>query len=116
MFTQITLRKFISSLNTILDTVEIKMSSNRFGEIEPSNITSGACLKYRKALLNENSDNTVRTNDKDRIKLANNMIEYSIKNALNGASLDSVKLANIIWKNQNASNNEKQIINAQFNH
>lgn len=47
-------RKVLSELNALLGTVEIKMCSNSWQEIEPSSVPSLSLMRNRKAFLNEN--------------------------------------------------------------
>lgn len=122
-FTKVTFRKFISCLNEINNTVEIKMSNNRIDEIDPSTVTSGAMNKYEKFFLNEDIDDDEdtydgsRTIDEDMIDLRHRTIKLAKDNELNGKALDSVKLANKIWSkvNGNKIKTTDRIINsAQF--
>ena len=53
-FTQVTLRYYLYILNTIIGTVETKMSTHNYKDIDPTKMTSGASLKYRKYLMNVN--------------------------------------------------------------
>ena len=114
-FTQVTLRYFLDILNTILGTVEVKMSSHNYMDINPSKMTSGSSLKYRKYLTNKDFEGGERSDNPDAIDLAERTIKAAMDNALNGAGLDSVKLANVIGKNYNADETERLLINAQFN-
>ena len=97
-FTQVTLRYYLYILNTIIGTVETKMSSHNYKDIDPTKMTSGASLKYRKYLMNVNFEGEVRSYDPEAISLAERTIKAATDNALNGAGLDSVKLSNIIGK------------------
>ena len=45
-------RKCVSTLNKSLDTIEIKMSAQKFADINFEKITSKSAFKYRKAFLN----------------------------------------------------------------
>jgi len=119
-FTQVTLRYFLFILNTIIGTVEMKMSSINYKDIDPTKMTSGASLKYRKYLINVDFNDNVRSHEPEAIALAERTIKAATDNALNGAGLDSVKLANIIGKGLHNStlptlSVEMQLINAQFN-
>jgi hypothetical protein len=114
-FAQTTFRYYLSILNTILGTVEPKMSSHNYKDINPTKMTSGSSLKYRKYLVNETLDGDVRSDNPDAKDLRERTIQAAINNALNGAGLDSVKLANLIGKKYNANESERLIINAQFN-
>lgn len=122
-FTKVTFRKFISCLNEINNTVEIKMSNKRIDEIDPSSVTSGAMNKYEKFFLNEDIDNNddsydgTRSTDQDRIDLRHRTIKSAKENALNGKALDSVTLANKIWsklKNNKIKITDHIINSAQF--
>ena len=115
-FTQVTLRHFLTILNKIIGTVETKMSSCDYNDINPTKMTSGSSLKYRKYLMNVDFDDSIRSHNPDAIALAERTLEAATNNSINGAGLDSVKLANIIGKlfiNNNET--EKLLVNAQFN-
>jgi len=115
-FTQVTLRYFLFILNTIIGTVEMKMSAINYKDIDPTKMTSGASLKYRKYLTNVDFEGYVRSYDPEAIALAERTIKAATDNALNGAGLDSVKLANVIGKALcNSDSTEQLMINAQFN-
>lgn len=117
-FAHVTLRYYLFILNTIIGTVEMKMSSHNYKDIDPTKMTSGSSLKYRKYLLNETMDNEDRSYEKEAILLRDRTIKASFDNAIKGSGLDSVKLSNVIGKNfynKTISTNEKQIINSQFN-
>jgi uncharacterized protein YqiB (DUF1249 family) len=74
-------RKTLSSLNHHLDTVEIKLCSQKTSEIIPSKMPKRAMSLYKKALLNEmiSSENIRRPKDEDRIICAINFHEYMTK-------------------------------------
>ena len=115
-FTQVTLRYYLYILNTIIGTVETKMSTHNYKDIDPSKMTSGASLKYRKYLMNKDFDGYDRSEDPGAIDLAERTIKAATDNALNGAGLDSVKLSNVIGKAlYNSDSTEQLLINAQFN-
>lgn len=115
-FTQVTLRHFLTILNKIIGTVETKMSSCNYNDINPSKMTSGSSLKYRKYLMNVDFNNYIRSHNPDAIALAERTLEAITNNSINGAGLDSVKLANIIGKlYMNNNETEKLLVNAQFN-
>lgn len=122
-FTKVTFRKFISCLNEINNTIEIKMSNKRIDEIDPSSVTSGAMNKYEKFFLNEDIDNDddsydgTRSYNEDMIDLRHRTIKQASNNALNGKALDSVKLANKIWSkinNYKVKTTDRIINSAQF--
>lgn len=114
-FAQTTFRYYLSILNTILGTVEPKMCSHNYKDIDPTKMTSGSSLKYRKYLVNETLDGCLRSGNPDAKDLRERTIQAAMDNALNGAGLDSVKLSNVIGKNIYASESDRLMINAQFN-
>lgn len=119
-FTQVTLRYFLFILNTIIGTVEMKMSSSNYKDIDPTKMTSGSTLKYRKYLTNLDFDGNTRSYHQDAIALAERTIKAAVENKLNGSRLDSVKLSNVIGKGlfnycSVSDSAEKKMINAQFN-
>jgi hypothetical protein len=102
-FYDMNMRYLLTSINILLNVIEYRMSNDQWDMIEPSSIPAGALHLYRKALLNEivnstcNQDNGDRTTNENRIALRHKLIKASLDNALNGATLDSVKFANTIW-------------------
>jgi len=119
-FTQVTLRYLQYILNTIVGTVEMKMSSINYKDIDPTKMTSGASLKYRKYLLNVDFEGDERVYNEDAQDLRERTLVAAMNNMLNGAGLDSVKLANVIGKmltdsNSDSNSDEREIVNAQFN-
>lgn len=66
-------RKIISAINVKLKVVETIMSDNRFADIVPNHVPSGAMSKYGKlAFQNKNKDGSIRSEKVDRIKSAEN--------------------------------------------
>lgn len=78
-------RTTLSLLNHHLDTVEIKLCSQKTSEIIPSKVPGRAMSLYKKAFLNEmiSSENVRRPKDRDRIICAINFHEYMEKIAKN---------------------------------
>ena len=74
-------RKLISSLNKILDTVQIKQCNNTWSLIDPSKQTSITMHKQKRAFLNLSNScgNEQRYDTEDRIACANNFKEYIAK-------------------------------------
>lgn len=128
-FYDMNMRHILTSINILLNVIEYRMSSNQWNMIEVSSIPSGALQLHRKALLNElirkvgiikeveEGEDGNRTTDTDRIALRHKLLKASIDNQLKGATLDSVKFANMIWtKNgiKQFSKSERLVIHAQF--
>ena len=110
------MRKILSSINIILNVTETLMSANKWDMIEPSSMPSGAIMKHRMALVNEivGSDEP-RSTDIARIELRHKTLKNALEGALKGATLDSVKFANVIYQKMNTvSSTERIILHAQF--
>ena len=127
-FYNMLMRKILSSINIILNVTETLMSANKWDMIEPSSMPSGAIMKHRMALVNEivGSDEP-RSTDIARIELRYKTLKNALEGALKGATLDSVKFANIIYPKMNSisitdsvsssntiSSTERIILHAQF--
>lgn len=69
-------RKMLSSLNRHIDTVEIKMCSEKFASIVPSKVPGHALQNYRKAFLNRTKGRTVRSKKPDRVECAEHFLKY----------------------------------------
>jgi hypothetical protein len=126
-FYDMNMRYILTSINSLLNVIEYRMSKDQWDMIEPSSIPSGALHLYRKALLNElvkttnidddDNDDGNRTTDKSRIELRHKLLKASIDNKLKGATLDSVKFANTIWSGScvnKFSSSERIVIHSQF--
>ncbi len=124
-FYEMTMRHILSIMNDVLNVTETRMANNQWEQIEPSSIPAGALHQHRKALLNEivndnnhhNDDDGNRTTNPARIALRHKLIQASLDNALNGATLDSVKFANTIWDGSHVksfSKAERLVIHSQF--
>uniref|UniRef100_A0A6C0J479 VWFA domain-containing protein n=1 Tax=viral metagenome TaxID=1070528 RepID=A0A6C0J479_9ZZZZ len=120
-FTNGVFRKFISSLTYLLGVVEPLMATQKWSEIDPSKISSGATIKYRKALANELVDTVPtlyqqetgnRTTEPARIELRKKIVNAAVEGKLNG-KIDSMKLADAISKG-NISTVERKVLHAQF--
>jgi hypothetical protein len=112
-------RKLISSLNKILDTVQIKQCNNTWSLIDPSKQTSITMHKQKHAFLNLSNgrDNKQRYETEDRITCANNFKDYIqkavrgevevkgkriglndfVKDALSGCEQNTIELLNLQW-------------------
>ena len=126
-------RKIISSLNKILDTVQIKQCENNWMDIDPSKITSMTLHKERKAFLNidrlDSSKRRVPTMQRDscaqkmkvyirksleydvlktRVKgekvCLSNFVETAVKLINNYYNQDEVDLLNCQWLNNSLQN------------
>jgi len=76
-------RKICSSLNTQLDTVQIKQCSGNWALIDHSKTTSITNSKQKKAFLNVNKKGQLRSQEKDRIDCAENY-KKRIEDAISG--------------------------------
>ena len=74
-------RKLISSLNTKLDTVQIKQCANNWSEIDPTKQTSITMHKQKKAFLNLKKNGEQRSEQDDRVSCANHFKEFAEKAA-----------------------------------
>ena len=72
-------RKLISSLNTKLDTVQIKQCANNWSEIDPTKQTSITMHKQKKAFLNLKKNGEQRSEQDDRVSCANHFKEFAEK-------------------------------------
>lgn len=69
-------RKLLSSLNKKIDTLQIKQCGKTWSQIDFTNVTSISLSKQKRAFLNKNSDNTVRSVEQDRIDCADNFASH----------------------------------------
>ena len=66
-------RKLLSSLNTKIDTTQVKQCGKNWTEIDFAKVTSITISKQKKAFLNKKKDGSVRfPEDKDRVECAEN--------------------------------------------
>ena len=68
----ITLKKQLITLNKKLDTAQIKMCHNEWSDLDFNNVTTQTLRRNRRALININKDNTVRSQKEDRKNCAEN--------------------------------------------
>jgi hypothetical protein len=92
------------------------MSANKWGAIDPSSMPAGAIMKHRSALLNQEVGSELpRSTDEVRIELKEKMLKHALDGNLKGATIDSVKFANIIYPKMNYINqSERIVLHAQF--
>jgi hypothetical protein len=77
-------RKLLTSLNTIIDTTQVKQCGKNWTEIDFAKVTSITIAKQKKAFLNKKKDGSVRfLEDKDRIECAEHF-QSRIKQAVAG--------------------------------
>jgi hypothetical protein len=69
-------RKLISTLNKMIDTLQIKQCGKSWSEIDFTKVTSISLSKQKKAFLNKKSDNSVRSTEQDRIVCAEHFAEH----------------------------------------
>jgi hypothetical protein len=123
------LRKLLTILNQLIDTVEVKMITNnlrQYSTIEPSKVPSKALTKYRKAFLNEKLKEMLENKDyltgnryliNDRIKTRQNFKKALLENKLKGDKQDLKVLAREILKLAKShfnSNLEEEILDMQW--
>jgi len=68
----ITLKKQLITLNKKLDTAQIKMCHDKWSDLDFNNVTTQTLRRNRRALMNINKDNTVRSQKEDRKNCAEN--------------------------------------------
>ena len=115
-------RKLISSLNKMIDTVQIKQCGRNWSDIDPSKQTSITMHKQKKAFLNLNKDGSQRSELDDRVACANQFKEFAQKAAKGEVEIKGKKIGlndftkealELITRNQNNSD-EASILNAQW--
>jgi len=82
---KIYLRKKLSQMNRYLGTLENIMCNGQWQGISPASIPSNALFKYRLALQNKTTQNTLRSNKADR-HICAGQFQYYIENNLRQAS------------------------------
>ena len=70
------MRNMLSTLNKHIDTVQIKMCSDRWSDIKFNNVTSNSMRKFNDAFLNINKDKSVRSMKEDRVKCQENLRDH----------------------------------------
>ena len=126
-FYETVMRWFTSTINLILDVPETLMSENKWDQLDPTTMPSGAVHKHRCALLNEivgaplpigMAEKGNRSTDPARIALRQSMNKAAGDGALKGATLDCVKFANVIWSGSGIAKHfsaaERLVLHAQF--
>ena len=126
-FYETVMRWLTSTINLILDVPETLMSENKWDQLDPTTMPSGAVHQHRLALLNEIVGETLpigmvekgnRSTDPARIALRQSMNKAAVDGALKGATLDCVKFANVIWSGggiaKKFSASERLVLHAQF--
>ena len=115
-------RKLISSLNKMIDTVQIKQCGRNWSDIDPSKQTSITMHKQKKAFLNLNKDGSQRSELDDRVACANQFKEFAQKAAKGEVEIKGKRIGlndftkealELITRNQNNSD-EASILNAQW--
>ena len=115
-------RKLISSLNTKLDTVQIKQCANNWSEIDPTKQTSITMHKQKKAFLNLKKNGEQRSEQDDRVSCANHFKEFAEKAArgeveVKGSRIglnDFTKEALELVSSGQQKSDEAAILNAQW--
>jgi len=69
-------RKLLSTLNKMIDTLQIKQCGKSWSEIDFTKVTSISLSKQKKAFLNKKSDNSIRSTEQDRIECAEHFAEH----------------------------------------
>jgi Mg-chelatase subunit ChlD len=115
-------RKLISSLNTKLDTVQIKQCANNWSEIDPTKQTSITMHKQKKAFLNLKKNGDQRSEQDDRVSCANHFKEFAEKAAKGEVDVKGSRIGlndftkealELISRGQQKSD-EAAILNAQW--
>ncbi len=112
-------RRHVSNLNKYLDTVQIKMSSHRFSEIEFDKLPGRATVKFQKAWRGvDKTGKFIHESNTDRVKCCENYMSYlndlkSGKTAAKGKQLHIHELVNKLQTHLNPD--EIDLYNAQFN-
>jgi hypothetical protein len=107
-------RKLVSDMRKKLDFPEIKMCAQQFEKINYKRISSRAWTIYRKAFLNINKSGGERSQEDDRRKGRENMVEFIDENAhlIKGATLQPHEL---IYNMVSTSDEyETEILKAQY--
>ena len=115
-------RKLISSLNTKLDTVQIKQCGNKWADIDPQKQTSITMHKQKKAFLNLDKKGEQRSTSDDRIACANKFKEYAEKAVKGEVEIkgkriglnDFTKEALELVSSSQQKSDEAAILNAQW--
>jgi len=77
-------RKLLSSLNTKIDTTQVKQCGKKWSEIDFAKVTSITIAKQKKAFLNKKQDESVRfPDDQDRVECSEHF-QARIKQAVTG--------------------------------
>lgn len=111
-------RRHVSNLNKYLDTVQIKMSSHRFSEIEFDKLPGRATVKFQKAWRGvDKSGKFIHESNTDRVKCSENYISYltdlkSGKTTAKGKQLHIHELVNKLQTHLEPE--EVELYNAQF--
>jgi Domain of unknown function (DUF2828) len=115
-------RKIISSLNKMLDTVQIKQCNNHWAAIDPANQTSITMHKQKRAFLNIDRQGQNRHEKADRIICANHFKEFAqqalkgeveVKGKRVGLNDFTVEAISLIHNGQQDSS-EAHLLNAQW--
>lgn len=111
-------RKNVAALNKYLDTVQIKMSSNRFSEIEFDKLPGRATFKFQKAWRGvDKTGKFVHTSKQDRVKCCENYTSFlsDLKCGITSAKGKQLHIHELVNKMQtNLSPDEIELYNAQF--
>ncbi|CAH6421651.1 Domain of unknown function (DUF2828)-containing protein [uncultured virus] len=101
-------RQLVSSLNIYLDIPEIKMSANKYSEIDFTKISSKCTFKYRKSFLNQNIKTTkLKSNDKkDREICKKHFLKSIEEKNIKGKQLEIYELVKFVFNNKNLTNDE----------
>ena len=111
-------RRHVSNLNKYLDTVQIKMSSHRFSEIEFDKLPGRATVKFQKAWKGvDKTGKFIHESDTDRVKCCENYMSYltdlkSGKTTAKGKQLHIHELVNKLQTQLKPD--EIELYNAQF--
>lgn len=119
-------RKILAKLNKYIDTVQIKMCSKTWSEIDFNNVSSKSMNIYKHSFLNKTKDNTVKyPNNEDRIICSENFEKFvenvtqnknidGKKDIMKGKRLDVYELVKEAYKTSNKDKTIINTINAQW--
>lgn len=111
-------RKHVSKLNKYLDTVQIKMSSKRFSEIEFKKVPGRATVKFQKAWKGvDKQGKFIHGSDQDRLTCSKNYMSFleDLNSGKTKAKGKQLHIHEIVNKMLNCSKQDEiDLYNAQF--
>ena len=111
-------RRHVSKLNKHLDTVQIKMSSNKFSDIEFKKVPGRAIVKFQKAWKGvDKKGHFIHSSNKDRTKCYENYMSFlnDLKSGKTDAKGKQLHIHELVNKMENGLKpDEIDLYNAQF--